>query len=45
MLGGEIADEVALDGDRRILLIRKVSPTAQRFPRRTGIPEKRPLCM
>ena len=45
MLGGEIADEVALDGDRRILLIRKVSPTPQRFPRRTGIPEKRPLCM
>ena len=45
MLGGEIADEIALDGDRRILLIRKVAATPQRFPRRTGIPEKRPLCM
>lgn len=45
MLGGEIAEEVAMDGDRRVLLVRKVSATPQRFPRRTGIPEKRPLCM
>jgi 16S rRNA (guanine527-N7)-methyltransferase len=45
MLGAELADEVALDGDRRVLLIRKVTRTSQRFPRRTGVPEKRPLCL
>jgi 16S rRNA (guanine527-N7)-methyltransferase len=44
MLGGEVTEERALDGDRRIVLIRKVTPTNQRFPRRVGIPEKRPLC-
>lgn len=45
MLGGELEREVELEGDRRILVIRKVSPTPQRFPRRTGVPEKRPLCL
>ncbi len=45
MLGAEVAEEISLDGDKRVLLIRKMSPTPQRFPRRTGIPEKRPLCM
>ncbi len=45
MLGGELAEEISLDGDKRILLLRKVAPTPQRFPRRTGVPEKRPLCM
>lgn len=44
MLGAEIADEVALDGDRRILLVRKTTSTPQCFPRRPGVPEKRPLC-
>lgn len=45
MLGAVLAEEVAMDGDRRILLIKKTAPTGQRFPRRTGIPEKRPLCL
>lgn len=45
MLGGEVAEEVSLDGERRIVLLRKIAPTPQRFPRRTGVPEKRPLCM
>ena len=33
-------------GDRRcIVLVRKETPTPPRFPRRNGIPQKRPLCM
>lgn len=45
MLGAQMAEEVFLDGDRRVLLIRKTAPTPERFPRRTGVPEKRPLCL
>ncbi|HVR47695.1 MAG TPA: 16S rRNA (guanine(527)-N(7))-methyltransferase RsmG [Candidatus Binatia bacterium] len=44
MLGGRIESELALEGERRILLLRKERPTPLRFPRRPGIPEKRPLC-
>ena len=45
MLGCRLEAEVPLDGDRRILIIRKIEATPQRFPRRAGIPEKRPLCL
>lgn len=45
MLGAKLAEEVALHGDRRVLLVRKTAATSQRFPRRPGIPEKRPLCL
>lgn len=45
MLGGALGEEVALDGERRIILVRKQAATPNRFPRRTGIPEKRPLCL
>jgi 16S rRNA (guanine527-N7)-methyltransferase len=45
MLGANVEAEHPLDGERRILLLRKTAPTPLRFPRRTGIPEKRPLCM
>ncbi len=45
MLGGRVASESALEGERRILLLEKERPTPARFPRRPGIPEKRPLCM
>ena len=45
MLGGRLESEVAVAGERRILLIRKERATPLRFPRRPGIPEKRPLCM
>jgi 16S rRNA (guanine527-N7)-methyltransferase len=45
MLGGRLLDEKLLCGDRRILLLEKVGKTPERFPRRPGIPEKRPLCM
>ncbi|HTU83857.1 MAG TPA: 16S rRNA (guanine(527)-N(7))-methyltransferase RsmG [Candidatus Acidoferrales bacterium] len=44
MLGGEMERELALEGERRILLVRKTGSTPQRFPRRPGVPEKRPLC-
>ena len=44
MLGARLEEEVQLPGDRRVLLVRKVAATPQRFPRRTGVPEKRPLC-
>jgi 16S rRNA (guanine527-N7)-methyltransferase len=45
MLAAEVDQERTLDGDRRVILVRKTGPTPSRFPRRTGIPEKRPLCM
>ncbi len=45
MLGAELVEERPLDGARRILVLEKRSPTEQRFPRRNGVPEKRPLCL
>jgi 16S rRNA (guanine527-N7)-methyltransferase len=45
MLGAQVEDERALEGERRIILLRKCAATPLRFPRRTGVPEKRPLCM
>jgi 16S rRNA (guanine527-N7)-methyltransferase len=46
MLGMEIGEEIALEGsdDRRIILAHKRTPTPIRFPRRAGVPHKRPLC-
>jgi 16S rRNA (guanine527-N7)-methyltransferase len=44
MLGATLVEERELDGDRRILVLEKTCPTEQRFPRRNGVPEKRPLC-
>jgi hypothetical protein len=37
-IGGELAD--AADG---LLVLRKVRPTPEGFPRRTGVASKRPL--
>jgi 16S rRNA (guanine527-N7)-methyltransferase len=45
MLGAALIEERELDGDRRILILEKIRPTGQRFPRRNGVPEKRPLCL
>jgi 16S rRNA (guanine527-N7)-methyltransferase len=45
MLGAIFVEERELDGDRRILVLEKRHPTEQRFPRRNGVPEKRPLCL
>jgi 16S rRNA (guanine527-N7)-methyltransferase len=44
MLGAELSEEISLNGARRILLVRKTASTPTRFPRRAGVPEKRPLC-
>ena len=45
MLGGRFLEERALGGERRIIILEKIGPTPARFPRREGIPEKRPLCL
>jgi 16S rRNA (guanine527-N7)-methyltransferase len=45
MLGSELVEERALEGERRILILEKRRPTEHRFPRRNGVPEKRPLCL
>lgn len=45
MLGGDLRHEIPLEGERRIVVVAKLSATPARFPRRAGVPEKRPLCM
>jgi 16S rRNA (guanine527-N7)-methyltransferase len=45
MLGAEVEAEILLDGERRIVVVRKQSATPQRFPRRAGVPAQRPLCL
>jgi 16S rRNA (guanine527-N7)-methyltransferase len=44
MLGARLSGEELLGGERRVLLLQKYAPTPMRFPRRPGIPAKRPLC-
>ncbi len=46
MLQAELTDEVvdAEMAGRRVLVFRKVGRTGGRFPRRAGVPAKRPLC-
>lgn len=43
MLGGSVETEDEIGGDRQIVLLRKGKPTPARFPRRSGVPQKRPL--
>jgi 16S rRNA (guanine527-N7)-methyltransferase len=45
ILGASLVEERPLDGDRRILILEKRIATGPRFPRRNGVPEKRPLCL
>jgi 16S rRNA (guanine527-N7)-methyltransferase len=45
MLGGRFAEERPLDGERRLIVLEKVAETPIRFPRRDGVPAKRPLCL
>ena len=46
-LGGRLAEVRPVDlpelGNRVLVLVEKVSPTPVRYPRRPGIPAKRPL--
>jgi 16S rRNA (guanine527-N7)-methyltransferase len=44
VLGADLVEERAVDGDRRILVLEKRTPTSPRFPRKNGVPAKRPLC-
>lgn len=44
VLGATIEAEHSIGKGRRIAVIRKLSPTPARFPRRTGSAQKRPLC-
>jgi 16S rRNA (guanine527-N7)-methyltransferase len=44
VLGGAVIDERCLEGAKRVLVIEKRAPSSERFPRRNGVPEKRPLC-
>jgi 16S rRNA (guanine527-N7)-methyltransferase len=44
VLGAALESEERLEGERRIIVLRKLTATPQRFPRRTGVPQKRPLC-
>lgn len=45
VLGAELERVVPADGERRVCILRKTGLTPERFPRRTGIPAKRPLCV
>ena len=45
VLGAELIEERTLNGERRILVLEKRAPTSPRFPRKNGIPAKRPLCV
>lgn len=45
VLGGRLEAIEDIASGRRICLVRKLAATPQRFPRRTGIPSKRPLCV
>lgn len=47
-LGGELSDlkkvvVPGLDEDRYLVIIKKISPTPETYPRRPGVPSKRPL--
>ena len=43
VLGGVLEETITLGHGRRLLLVRKQTATPARFPRRPGIPERRPL--
>ena len=45
VLGAELVEERQLEGERRLLILEKRTPTSPRFPRRSGVPAKRPLCL
>jgi 16S rRNA (guanine527-N7)-methyltransferase len=44
MLGAALIEERIVEGNHRIFILEKRHPTPPRFPRRNGVPEKRPLC-
>lgn len=44
VLGAGMVEERRIGGSKTILVLEKTEPTSERFPRRNGIPAKRPLC-
>ncbi|MGH7660136.1 MAG: 16S rRNA (guanine(527)-N(7))-methyltransferase RsmG, partial [Vulcanimicrobiaceae bacterium] len=44
VLGGELTEKLPAGGERCILVVTKRAATPARFPRRVGVPQKRPLC-
>ncbi len=44
VLGAALIEERSLDGERRVLILEKQRETSPRFPRKNGVPAKRPLC-
>lgn len=44
MLGGKVERADRLDGEKRLIFVEKVGETPQKYPRRVGVPEKKPLC-
>jgi 16S rRNA (guanine527-N7)-methyltransferase len=45
VLGAELVEERPLEGERRVLVLEKRAATGFRFPRKNGVPAKRPLCL
>jgi 16S rRNA (guanine527-N7)-methyltransferase len=45
VLGAELTEERPLGGERRLVILQKRAPTSFRFPRKNGVPAKRPLCL
>jgi 16S rRNA (guanine527-N7)-methyltransferase len=45
VLGAELVEERPLGGERRLVILEKRAPTSIRFPRKNGVPAKRPLCL
>ena len=44
VLGGAVTGEQLHEGEKRIFVLEKRTSCSERFPRRNGVPEKRPLC-
>lgn len=44
MLGGRVVAVERSEGEKRVIVVEKVAPTPQKYPRRIGVPEKKPLC-
>lgn len=47
-LGGELQEVLGVesfssDGQRTVVVVRKSGPTPSQYPRRSGIPKKRPI--
>jgi 16S rRNA (guanine527-N7)-methyltransferase len=45
VLGAELIEERPLGGERRLVILEKRGVTSFRFPRKNGVPAKRPLCL